>query len=94
MEFYAKPKRLSLTPISVSIPNGMEFYLALHIPLRRSWSFNSQRDEILLRYASGKRDEFAISIPNGIDYPFPLLAFAVADFVSIPKGIDYPLNLY
>ena len=28
MEFYAKPKRLSLTPISVSIPNGMEFYLS------------------------------------------------------------------
>ena len=26
MEFYAKPKRLSLTPISVSILNGMEFY--------------------------------------------------------------------
>ena len=26
MKFYAKPKRLSLTPISVSISNGMEFY--------------------------------------------------------------------
>ena len=37
--------------------------------------FNSQRDGILLRYASGKRDEFAVSIPNGIDLPIPTPCF-------------------
>lgn len=72
----------------------MRFYATQRSICKMINCFNSQRDEILLQYASGKRDEFVVSIPNWIDYPFPLLAFTVADFVSIPKEIDYPPNLY
>ena len=87
MEFYAKPKRLSLTPISVSIPNGMEFYLS---KLQRAPDFggfqfptgwNSTRPRLARHLFLG------VSIPNGMEfYSKPNPALGISQEFQFPTG--------
>ena len=68
MEFYAKPKRLSLTPISVSIPNEMGFYATQRSICKMINCFNSQRDGILLHKRTEREQHYFVSIPNGMEF--------------------------
>ena len=54
---------------SVSIPNGMEFYLMRRLAPRRGiLSFNSQRDGILPFQRSLGCAQTKVSIPNGMEF--------------------------
>ena len=55
--------------ITVSIPNGMEFYTAIasNAP-KYTTSFNSQRDGILPHQAKKETSNIIVSIPNGMEF--------------------------
>ena len=65
------PRRcvLNRQRLYVSIPNGMEFYLAfLFLFYLLCRSFNSQRDGILQRHKAPRLDQKIVSIPNGMEF--------------------------
>ena len=69
MEFYAKPKRLSLTPISVSIPNGMEFYFYASMNILLVWGVSiPNRMKFYPARNESRRLLFQVSIPNGMEF--------------------------
>ena len=69
MEFYLILKWMKDLDQQVSIPNGMEFYLNPCLSRRRTTSFNSQRDGILLFLVHQlNRPIKIVSIPNGMEF--------------------------
>ena len=53
----------------VSIPNGMEFYVAQDLTISQlKKRFNSQRDGILLSDSSVAEALMHVSIPNGMEF--------------------------
>ena len=58
---------------SVSIPNGMEFYLKISYRVLMTKCFNSQRDGILLVATLVKRFIVWVSIPNGMEFYYDTL---------------------
>ena len=92
MEFYQNVRLYVYTHYLVSIPNGMEFYLAAHFGYWAFLSFNSQRDGIL-RLRKRKLDrKKRVSIPNGIEFYCEEIAKdCTKEEVSIPNGMEFYL---
>ena len=65
MEFYLSFAFASLSAASVSIPNGMEFYLNYTIDEELEERFNSQRDGILLRAQRAAYRYVRFQFPTG-----------------------------
>ena len=85
------PHRMPLThQTSVSIPNGMEFYLAISKVLRICLGFNSQRDGILLYRYVERLSEYLFQFPTGWNSTLPPPSFrALLPPVSIPNGMEF-----
>ena len=73
----------NLLSLSVSIPNGMEFYLKA-LKKEKKWkkSFNSQRDGILLSYYADLYLKFGFQFPTGWNSTARILPFFYVERVK------------
>ena len=76
--------------ISVSIPNGMEFYsISRAIVEQSATGFNSQRDGILLEFLSEKLTLFGFNSQRDGILPDWAGEFYSGAYVSIPNGMEF-----
>ena len=93
MEFYLSLSSFLLLLSRVSIPNGMEFYLSFWANDRGIFSFNSQRDGILLRFENFIKALSMFQFPTGWNSTvFEFTLARLANSFQFPTGWNSTLN--